>query len=221
MVLMYDGSRKETILSFDPSGECVGFCIAVVDREHNKMVPVHAGTIYINRHLKEYQSLIDLHGLRFARMLCLRDAVTSLLHAWHPTHVVSEAAFLGRFAAAFGSLTECIVTIKHAVYEYKKTIFVDTIEPSVVKEMLGVPGNSPDKSLVCAALQKNTHVVLSDIKIDDLDEHAVDAIGIGHAAFLRLLKLGGSNEPTRFVRSRKRRATKKPKGRRNRSQKVQ
>ena len=85
-------------------------------------------------------------------------------------------------SAAYAALVECLDAVRRAVIKYDETLSLTVIDPARVKKAIGVSGKSGDKTLVRAALSTmEAFTLMTDISLDKLDEHAIDAIAVGLA----------------------------------------
>lgn len=142
--------------------------------------------------------------LRPVRLNLLRDALVKEFIRNEPTIVASESPFMGRFPKAFAALVECVFAERSALREYDSEKVLIMITPTTVKVSAGVPHNSSDKEEMRDAVHDLKDLDLGEIVIDDLDEHAIDAIHVARCAILQ-----ARGEVIPFVRAKKKRKSKK------------
>lgn len=170
------------ILSIDPGSTKLGIAIIDVHPTEFTSTVIHATTVDAPTLLRYYEQCAATHGERVARILAMENAVFKMLRAWEPEMVVSESPFMGRFPQAFAALTECLSSIRRAMQEYRPGRALHEIDPSSVKNAVGVSGKSSDKELMREALPKLADLSFTDeVSLDELDEHAIDAIAVGYA----------------------------------------
>lgn len=170
------------ILSIDPSTTNIGLAISEVDIDNN-FTPLIAFTVDLTSMamVKYGQTLVQSHGMFYARIRCIGDVIGKLLRTYNPDYVSIESSYMGKFAAAFEALVQCITSIKQALYDYSPTLTFTSITPSEIKTHVGVKGNSGDKNLMTEGVRPL--LVNSDVNIDHIDEHAIDAIAGGYAFY--------------------------------------
>lgn len=177
------------LLAIDPGTSKLGICILTYDCLSGQVGLHMASTIDADKAARTYRTARNAHGNRFARLLALRDALFKLMINFDVHGIASECPYMGRFPQAYAALTECLTSIRGAVYCYDPTLLLHEIDPSTVKMNVNVNGKSGDKNLMTEAVKSlimsgrilNTGLV----NIDHLDEHAIDAIAVGYAHFRR------------------------------------
>ena len=83
-----------------------------------------------------------------------------------------------RTVKAFAALTECMHSMRNAMYSQNPNRVFHTIDPSTIKKSVGVSGKSGDKELMRKAVQG---IAGSMVNVDWLDEHAIDSIAVGYS----------------------------------------
>lgn len=132
-----------------------------------------------------FPTVSRVHGDRHARLMAHEENLYQFLHYARPHSVITEGPYMGRFPAAFAALTECVSAIRSAVVRYDWFMPLHVIDPSSVKKHMKVKGTSGDKSAMQRALKallddpKVPFINPSNIDIDSLDEHSVDALCVG------------------------------------------
>lgn len=143
---------------------------------------------------------------RNLRLDVLKQALLKELIKHEPAMVSSESPFLGRFPQAYAALVECVFAERSALREYAPEKLLVMITPTTVKVGAGVAHNSNDKEDMREALENIPDVDLNGIKVDDLDEHAIDAVHVARAAISQAYGL-----LTPFVRKKKKKGKRKGK----------
>lgn len=167
------------ILSIDPGGTTAGFCITDYDEVNDACYIMDAFTVHLDKLVKQqYSNELNFYGEKITKLFALKDVTQKVLSTWQPYYIVSEGPYLGSFVTAFASLTSCVCAIRFAVREYSSYKDLTVIDPATVKKAIGVSGKSGDKELVRLAIAKRP-LFYTDITLDKIDEHSVDAIAVG------------------------------------------
>lgn len=168
------------VVGIDP-GNNLGLSCLEVDYDTKEVKALQARTDDLSKYIeKYYQDVVDHHGKAVAKILVIEKVLGGYAEFWCPDFIVHETAF-ARVGGidAFASLRECILSIKLAAYRYKRLVQVKAINPNTVKYCV-VGEKSSDKSQVISGLKRLKNLDLSEIKLEDLDEHGVDAIAIAY-----------------------------------------
>lgn len=121
----------------------------------------------------------DVHGVRGKRLQLMAEYLYQYLCIWKPDYVVCEDAYLSRFATPYRSLVEGIAAIRQALYRYDPSMELILVEPSAAKVAFGASGGKGDtKERARAGVYKHVGPH-SDIDLTVLNEHVIDAVGIG------------------------------------------
>lgn len=181
MLVIPDSSPVYRVLSIDPGTDTLGLALLEVNLETKKVVVPHARTFSGDRMSRRFGEYIEVHGEKAARLYAHEVGLTEIMELWLPHAIICESPFLGRFPQAFAALVECLVSIRRAVYNYDRTITLETVDPPTAKKSVGVVGKGTTKEDVKNALKRldgRTLVVIPDL--DSLDEHSIDAIAVGY-----------------------------------------
>ena len=183
-VCLHDNIR---VIAIDPGSSSAGFSILELNPETLEITIVRSETVKTKDVIGRYKDFVDILGERLCRNLGYMDYLSHLLDKWRIDFVICEAAYAGRFIAAFKALTEHVTLLKIAVRKHNKRMAFLMVEPSVIKKGMGVKGNSGDKSLMYKALISDKSVNYCDtLDIDNLDEHSVDSCCIGIVVLKRV-----------------------------------
>lgn len=166
-------------LSIDPGTNMLGTTINAITHD-NRWVVLNTHTTNIKALLQHRfpPHLIELHGERFFKALLCGEVIFKLSKTWDVSAIVSESPYMGKFPQAFGALTECLFAMRCHGYEFDSHIQFNTIDPATIKNHVGVKGNSGNKALMKAAVQR---LVGSMLDIEYADEHSVDSMSVGYA----------------------------------------
>ncbi len=170
------------VLSFDP-GANLGVTISEGDMGLTYLKPIHSETIDLNKWMKILHSEIEeTYGARFARIYTLRFMVTNILHRWQPDFMAHENAFMMMRRVTAGiTLAEYVLIMRMCAYDYDIAMPIFGFAPFEIKSSVKLKGKlSGNKALVSKALPKLPDLDLSNVNIDELDEHSIDSIAIGY-----------------------------------------
>jgi len=187
MLVLPPNSRPLTILAIDPGTTTMGVAVMTWDTISPFFVVDYAFTITCSDRHPAYRAITDTHGSRTARFQQQTDVLSGMLFDLNPNVVIAESPYMGRFASAFGALTECMMNIRTTLMDYDPTMLLDQIDPTSIKAMLGVPRKKmKDKEEVRKRLRQRQDLYWKT-DIDTLDEHAVDAVGVGLYYFVNIV----------------------------------
>ncbi len=170
---------KHVYLSIDPGTSMLGTAINAINM-NNQWEILHACTTNIElvvRHTYPSEQIM-VHGERFFKNMACGRVVEKFADDWWVNDVVSESPYMGRFPQAFAALTECMHSMRNAMYSQNPNRVFHTIDPSTIKKSVGVSGKSGDKELMRKAVQ---NIAGSMVNVDWLDEHAIDSIAVGYS----------------------------------------
>lgn len=176
------------VVGIDPGTDTLGVACLELDLEEQRIGLADARTFHGSRMLGPRQSLMGVHGSRFARLDGLEEALVDYFYQAQPHAVCSESPYLNkRFPTTFAALTESLTSIRRALIRYDDRIPLHTVDPAKAKAALGVSGKSGDKLLVQRAVEALNLPNPNGVDYRLLDEHSFDAIAIGHFEINRWL----------------------------------
>ncbi len=168
-------SKIIKIVAFDPSTTEMGYCYSEYNLEDKKLTVPVSGVIYGHKLLKNKKDMLKTFNRVFTTLDAIEEETTRLLFLHTPDHVVSESAFVHKFANAYASLVLAIHTLRRACKTYFfKDIF--TYAPKEMKLVITGKGGA-DKILVEKAIKNNENIILI---ADPKTSHEYDAIGIAY-----------------------------------------
>lgn len=176
------------LIAFDPGSTSLGCCLLKkdLDKETIEVDTVYTVTLR-DTHLN-YKALKDYHSSKVIRLLILRDTVAEFINEHKPHAVIVEGNYLGRFAASFAALVECVAIIRSVLYDYNKFLPLYLVDPTTVKKDIGmVRIKGTDKEDVRKALMALEDIDWGIINPDELDEHSIDSVAVGYHYFTKLL----------------------------------
>lgn len=177
------------VLSVDP-GNNMGICVAEIRGDTGTLLIIDAITVVVDKALKFNG---DERWNRFTKQelaeFLLDDIISELLHHHSIDAVIYEGAYHAASLNAYESLLFYGRVITKIAKEYDWDILIESKTPSNVKRLNGAKGDSGDKTLMTRAVRANPRIIFPDtIKLDDLTEHAIDAIGIAYCVLHDLVE---------------------------------
>ena len=178
------GDDVYRVVGIDPGTETLGWGVIDLDLRHCTITVVAAGTYYASRlSSSPFQDYELACGNRLQRIRLLGRAIRSLLQHYTPHRVISESPFLGRFASSYESLTQCMMGLREAVFEYDPSTILWGIDPISVKKNVGFEvkrkmSKQQLKEGVRDAIRKLRLQWANNVNLEALTEHAVDAIAV-------------------------------------------
>ena len=165
--------QRFRVLGIDPGTNHTGFAIVDHDFDTQETNVVTAFTIDRIYLLQQKPWLVETYGERETAVLGYADVFRWLLDTYSPDAVITEAPFMGRFPKAFAALVELVTSFRNTSMTWDCTIAFQTVQPTAVKKSVGAVVSRDKNDMRNAMLAAN---LLSDILLEDLDEHAVDAV---------------------------------------------
>ena len=167
------------ILAIDPGTTTFG--VAVLDWQHGtELARVRWAFTLKETNSAQTDSFEEMCGKRDVRIEGLsKDLATILDHSW-PNFVITETSFSQRGKAnAYESGIEVNSMMRKTLWNFSPAMPLHGINPRSVKNYVGVSHVKTDKDDVKKAvigLYKNN----TDVDLESLDEHAIDAIAVGN-----------------------------------------
>lgn len=169
------------VMGIDPGSRTLGIAITTCFPYEQCWTLDEAWTLNTEYHLQQKRFRAARVGDHQVRMEAIEEEVFEALCNFYPDVVIMETPYLGRLPQSFFVLTQVMVAIGRAVDRYSSAMHLEKVEPSVVKKAIGVPGNSPDKTLVAKAVMALKNLEnLSEKPLSELDEHSIDATAVCH-----------------------------------------
>lgn len=184
----HDGKGVVKLLSIDPGTSFPGVCLMHFDVPNKKLVRVSAQCLNLER-LSRRSNYSGYQTQRFLKLNAFRIFLRDTMRKERPFKVASEHPFINpRMPGAVIPLAECLALIEQEVYNYDPYLAIEKIDPSSIKNAVGVKGNSGDKHAMTEAIKKIPaimDVLVGDI--DTMDNNAVDSIAVGYCSLQREL----------------------------------
>jgi Holliday junction resolvasome RuvABC endonuclease subunit len=168
-----------TLLAIDPGLNNTGVAVFKLKLDPFEIISIDALTLQARR-------LIDTSGLddedyveRIHKRYSMTRALRKIILRENPSVVACESPFFDRRKpSSFAVLTEVLISYFDAAVEVNPAVRFSYVEPLLVKKILGVAGQK-GKEVVRESMEKQDFVSKVIQRLDDLDEHAIDAICVG------------------------------------------
>jgi len=173
-----------TILAIDPGLHHIGLSVYKVQANPPSILSISAFTLHSHRVVDtsglDDDDYIERVRIRHSMLRAFKGVVIDVM----PDIAVSESPFFDRRKpGSFAILTEVMTGLFDTVVEVNPLIRFSTIAPQSVKQVLGVAGQK-GKEVVIEAMAGFTEITDAlDVDLNDLDEHGVDATGVGFAYY--------------------------------------
>lgn len=181
--------NKETVLStmgLDPGTERLGCGVIYFDSQDFEIVGAQGHT-FVGSKLPGNEWVGGLFGHRQQRLDALQKLLTDFMVQVNPVAVGCEMAFFNvRRPSAYGPLMESVCSLRQAVRNFDHWKDLTLVDPPTVKLAVGAKsqkGKEPMREAIESIHAITDHCVP---KIDELDEHAIDAIAVAYYMYLRL-----------------------------------
>lgn len=189
MLYVPDQNPSYRYIAIDPGSNTLGLSVFDVNLVTLEERVVEAVTFSGEKLSARRPYVNEIHGDKFARLRAHEVNLLNLMERWKPNAVICESPFLGRFPQAFAALTETLSMIRRATYAFDPSICVETVDPPTAKLAVGVSGKGKDKEDVRQGVLKlRDQGVIFDLPrpLEELDEHSIDSIAVGHHKYLRI-----------------------------------
>jgi len=163
-----------TIVSIDP-GTNTGIAIYEISPKDFSIVSLETLTVV----LSEYGDLL-------AKLVKIKKTIASIIETYNPIIVSVEAAFLNiRFPKAVMQLSQIISAIELTIKTINSDIKIFEYPPKYIKKIIAT--GTADKDDMTEAVLKIKELS-SNININHMSEHEVDAMSIGYVTLLEIRK---------------------------------
>ncbi len=177
------------VVGIDPGTVTLGYAVIDLDMETQAITLREVATLDGHQNARVNRDLIEVHGDRKSRLHAHKSTLTRLFTRTQPYSVITETPFMKRrMPTAFAALTECVVYIHMALYNYRTDIELYGVDPPTAKMAVGATGRAEKDEVRDAILKLDWLENPDAIDIASLDEHSTDAIAI---AIYRVLVLKG------------------------------
>lgn len=167
-----------TLIGFDPGTINCGVASMAIDINTWKILKISARS-YNGEKLYGEDWAGEIFGDRYRRLLMFRHLFVEIFEHEQPALIGVEAPFYNpRMPSAFRALIEFVNVLIEAIRTYSQVTALYRASPSEVKQAVKAEkliGKDP----VRLGLSQMEEVISAlDCPLDELDEHAIDAIGV-------------------------------------------
>jgi len=182
------GSGIVKIIGIDPGTMFPGVCTISYDTEYKEIIYISSICLNLDRITKNSE-YVDYQPYRFLKLIKLKEYLLDIFKVDKPVLVAAEHPYMNpRMPGAVIPLAQCFMTIQMAVFDYNPLLDTTFIDPSTIKNSVGVKGNSKDKNSMSIAISKIPEIVDNlNTDIEKMNNNAVDAIAIAYCALKREL----------------------------------
>lgn len=179
-----------TVAGIDPGIDDLGLAYLTVQLEPLVLVKAWAGTLHACQTPKGDPLLQQMHSKRMVKLVAHQQAFRTFLLTVEPHAVAIELPFYNpKRPMAFSSLKDVVNMLRWELLQTAATTRYVEYDAAVNKTTFGVPGNSPDKTLMMEKVRALPGLqTVCTVDLTQLDEHAHDALAIAytHITFSRL-----------------------------------
>lgn len=188
MLIIPEGYGTYNIIAFDPGTQTTGVAIMEIDSRTDNIISILPFTLHSKR-LPVHAPLTDIHSNRLHQLFAFQHYISELFLDYRPSAVIAEAPFYYRKCpGAYQPLLEVVAMLQRCVVDYSFTCEFHTYEPLVVKRYIGAALSSDKNSVKTAILSNSSVISKVTCDLEQLDDHAIDAIAVGYA-FLQTRKV--------------------------------
>lgn len=191
MLRMPEGaSYYATIIGLDPGTDTLGVSILTFNVYSLQIITSEAFTLRGGKMMNKDGWSALQKGERFARIEKLKDKLLDIFNKEMPLFIVSESPFFSRtHPMAYGALMEVLTNIHQAAYEHDPWVTLHTIDPPRIKNAVGAKGGSKKDAVREGVLKLGPELrFIGPGLLEQLDEHAIDALAAAYAQFKMYLE---------------------------------
>ena len=182
------GDGVVCFVGIDPGSRRPGICLLYYNLTTKQIVRVWARVYNLDRYA-DRAIHVDYQNHRFLRIKAFKEILGSLFRMNRPSNIASEHPYINpRTPGAVIPLAECLFASEEAVYEYNPYMKLERIDPSSIKNAVGVKGNSGDKTAMTkaiAAIPELSNCIVGNLAT--MDNNAVDSIAVAYCSLKRAL----------------------------------
>jgi Holliday junction resolvasome RuvABC endonuclease subunit len=184
-----DSLCEFSIIGLDPGSNAFGIAVLNINIETKKIVSSDAWTIFAERLAGKNNWVEEVHGGRVNRILAIEENLLAVFLEYNPNIIATESPFIhSSFPAAGIALTEVLSAIRRAVIRYDSWKKIFLIPPSSVKNGVGAGGGVNKVSVRDKVLELTELNYSGVIRIEDLDEHAIDSLAVAYTKYKQLIE---------------------------------
>jgi Holliday junction resolvasome RuvABC endonuclease subunit len=178
-----------SIVGIDPGSDTMGIGCLKIDIKTLEIIESTAWTIVASKMVKDTSWDSVIYSYKYARIEQLKKCLISTFNRINPIIIVCESPFYNpRRPNAYGVLVEVLKTVKDSVNEHDRWKPLYLIDPSSIKKSVGASGGA-DKTAMKEKVSKLSELkFIGDTTIEELDEHAIDALATAYCKYKLILK---------------------------------
>lgn len=182
------GDGTVQFVGIDPGTSFPGVGIITYSVETKQIVRVSAHCFNLEKMAREAIKS-QYQNPRYLRLLAFRGILRDIFRKEKPIKIASEHPYLNsRTPGAVIPLAECLYMIENEVHEYNPHLCLERIDPSSIKNSVGVKGNSGDKEAMTKGILKIPEIMdVLTMDIKTMDNNAVDSIAVAYCSLKREL----------------------------------
>lgn len=190
LVIPHDGHGVVKFVGIDPGTTRPGVGIIDYDAENRKIIRVRLQVLHLEKMARSIPYTRS-QSPRFLKLLAFRHFMLALLKLERPLGVASEHPFINiKRPGAVIPLAECLFMLEDVVHEYDPYMGLEKIDPSSIKNSVGVKGNSGEKHAMTEGMKKIPEIMdVLEGDIDKMDNNAIDAGAVAYCSLKRELRL--------------------------------
>jgi len=175
------------LMAADPGLNNTGVAEIIFNTETSRIESIYAETL-VNDYLIQASGVSQsVHTERTHKLLVMKHGFSGFVEDFGAHAVACEAPFFNRLRPmAYGYLVEVVNNLREAVIDYDPEVTFTEIPPLSVKSSIGAKAVKNDtlkgKEVVKLAVSAIPEIVDAlSVDIDELTEHAIDAVAVGYA----------------------------------------
>lgn len=183
-----DGNGVVKFIGIDPGTSAPGVCVMSYSVPKKQIVRVAAHCFDLER-LSRRSNDSGYQNPRYLRLQVFRGILKDIFKTERPLKIASEHPYINpRTPGAVIPLAECLFMTEQEVHAYDPHLCLERIDPSSIKNSVGVKGNSGDKHAMTEAIKKISAIMdVLVMDIETMDNNAVDSIAVAYCSLQREL----------------------------------
>lgn len=172
-------SPLASICGIDPGTSHLGFAVMEIDTITLAINSIHAFTLDAEKLVEEDNLIAIQHTERVAKIHALQHTLINLYSYYNPFTICCESPYYNHFRPnAYGALVEIIYAVRMSVINYNPNVRFQTYEPSIIKKAVGANAIAKKDGVKLAIKNNQSIIAKLTTSIDNLDDHALDAIAV-------------------------------------------
>lgn len=174
------------MVAIDPGSHNTGIASFLVKPKEREILSIKAWSISVDKLKNDTGLPEELYSEKFIRFYKLRNELVRIFTEENVTYIAYEGPFMNRLQpSAFGPLVALQTLVQDSIITYNPGVPFFVLQPQQGKKAVGVAGKK-GKGVIKEAVKTYTELMDGLAKglclLDELDEHAIDAIAVGFCA---------------------------------------